>query len=201
MRYAVIPMLVLIAACGKKEPATKPAPTSASGQVVTGVEVAPGVTRYEFPEPPEDVFVDLMVAAAAWGKNLNGGRSTGVYQPEAADPKFTRAVQAATDRYALRPIHPAEYGVVCQSGGNNTSITGKSGRCSMKLVDAVLAFNSIRQGKDSGYVGMSITRVPTGQNKSEQVFYCVTLAREGTAWKPRHNERVQDPKRCFRRAP
>lgn len=202
-RCIAVSLLVLLAACAKKEPQTSPTPAAqqARADMPTRTEVAPGVTRYEFADPPEDVFVDLMVAAAGWAKGTSGGRSTGVYQPEAADARFKRAVKAVTDRYALRPIFASDFRVVCTSGGNRTSITGQSGRCSMKYVDAVLAFNSIRQGRDSGYVGLSLTRVPTGQNRSERVFYCITLAKNGPQWEPKRNRRVDDPERCWRRVP
>jgi hypothetical protein len=203
VRLVAVSMLLPFAACAKKAPQASPTPAAERVKpgMPTRTEVAPGVTRYEFAEPPEDVFVDLMVAAAGWAKGMNGGRSTGVYQPEGADARFMRAVEAVTARYALRPIAASDFGVVCTSGGNRTSISGQTASCSMKYVDAVLAFNNIRQGADSGYVGLSITRVPTGQNRSERVYYCITLANNGQKWEPKRNKRVNDPERCWRRVP
>jgi hypothetical protein len=182
VRHLAPAILAVLAACAKKEAATVgPAPI-----VIYSV-------------PPEDVFVDLMVAAAGWAKGANSGRPLGVYQPLDADAPARRGVEAVTTRYGLRPINPSDFVVVCTSAG--ATVTARFGGCSMKYVDAVLAFNGIRMGRDSGYVGLELTRVPSGKNTAENVFYCVTLAKDDSRWQARRSRRVEDPGRCWRGAP
>lgn len=204
-RLVVFFIAAAIAGCAKKEPEAKPSPVGEAVaaavaqrdqiEAQTGGEV--GSLTVRFVEPPEDVFVDLFVAAAFWAKSSTSARSMGVLQAEGAEPRWRRAVEAVNQRYALRPINPSDFTVVC--GNPQTQSTSRGGqRCSMKYVDAVLAFNSIRIRRDSGYVGLNVSRVPSGADRAERIYYCVTLGRVGGEWKARKSDRVVDPQRCLR---
>lgn len=198
MRFRLITMLGLAAATGcasKNQPDAAPAPADAAPANAAPAQIISL-------DVPEDIFVGMGVAAIGWAKGYLSPRSVGIYQAEDASPQFRRMVQAATTRYAVRPIQSSDFAVVCSgSDRSRSAITSPATRCTMKYVDAVVAFNSVRRGRDSGYVGMSITRVPPGANRSERIYYCITLARKDTAWAFKRNERVVDPQRCFRNVP
>jgi hypothetical protein len=184
-------LLVLFAvACARKQPET------------IAVTVDGATVEIPYEAPPENIFVDLGVAATGWAKGFLAARSIGIYQASDASPQFRRMVQAATSRFAIRPIQESDFTVVC--GGTErgrTSITSPTTHCTMKYVDAVLAFNSVRLMRDSGRVGLSITRVPTGSNKSERLYYCVTLGKKNGQWAALRSERMVDYQRCFRNIP
>lgn len=183
--------VALATACTKKEPEVAAAPAQATPATrSTSITV-------DYVEPPDDLFVEMIVAASAWARRSLGARSIGVYQADAADRRFRIAVEEATRRYSFRPIRQSDFTVVCS--GNDRAPTVKSsptGVCSMKFVDAVMMFNSVRMKGDSGFVGLNITRVPSGATRSEQTHYCVTVLRNGTAWEAKRGERMVDWNRC-----
>ena len=207
VRLAVLTLLVI--GCSKQEPEPTPTPAGEAVEITeelraqieaqTGIPVTSMSVRFE--DPPEDVFVNMVVAAGGWAKGT--ARLIGVYQSPSASPRFRRAVEAVTNRYAFRPIGPSDFAVVC--GGNapsRTSITARTPKCSMKYVDAVLAFNSVMMGRDTGFVGLNITRVPTGTTKAERVYYCISLLRKGEdAWEAKRSERIVNAARCPRNIP
>jgi hypothetical protein len=212
-RFAMLAVLAALAACSKKEPETTSSPAideatriaedvKAQVEAQTGAPVTNMTVMIDFVDPPDDVFVDMTIAAAGWAKSSIASRTIGVYQAEGASEPFRLAVEAVTRRYAFRPIGPSDYQVVC--GGNapsQTSITTRTAKCSMKYVDAVLAFNTVRMTRDSGYVGLNITRVPNGANRAERVHHCITLIRKGAEWEAKRSERMVDARRCPRRIP
>jgi hypothetical protein len=208
-RVAAALALVAGAGCAKKQPQAKPTPVtqavqqadrlSAQVEAETGGRVASMTIR--FIEPTEDDYVGLIVAAAGWARRTVA-RSIGVLQQTTDSPMWEHASRAATQRYALRPISLDDYQVVC--GGNQpqqTSVSRSSPVCTMKYVDAVLQFTSVRLSSDSGYVGVGVTRVPSGATRSEVTWSCITLARKGAEWDARRSERMEDAHRCPRGIP
>ena len=210
MRFCIATLTVAlglaVAGCAKKkeEPGTLPAPVaqavqqaetmSAQIEAETGTPVAR--MTLNFVEPSEEDYVGLFVAAAGWAKR-SVARTIGVLQQTDAPQVFQRASEAASQKYALRPIALTDYSVVCgQPERQQTSITQQKSVCTMKYVDAVLHFNSIRMRRDSGYVTVGVTKVPTGGTRPETVYNCVTLARKGREWEAKRSERVVDYHRC-----
>lgn len=161
-----------------------------------------GNVRVIFVPVPEDVFVNIGVAAAGYAKGVISSRSIGVFQPTNADNRFLTMVQAVTNKWSYRPITPQEFHTVCGSNskGGSTSINGPS--CSMFAVNAVLQINYIRMTRDSGFVGGSVTKVPSGQTRPETNHYCIVLVRAGKdEWKGVHAERIPDLRQCPRWGP
>lgn len=193
-RSLAVSAVFLVVACTKKQP----------GPVLTPMqqEALDQAIWEQLEDPPDDIFVGMAVAATGWTKGSIGAGTVGIFQPDGADPRMRRAIEAATTRYALRPIGPSDYAVVC--GGNapaRTSITSRSAKCSMKYVDAVIAFNTVMMGRDSGYVGLNVTRVPNGADRLERVNYCITLVRKVDQWEAKRGERALDRHRCPRGIP
>jgi hypothetical protein len=151
-----------------------------------------------FVEPSEDDYVGLIVAAAGWARK--SVRSLGILQQTTGHPLWAKASMAATQKYALRPIQMSDYSVVCgQPDRKQTSIANVKEVCTMKYVDAVMQFNAIRLTRDSGYVALGITRVPSGANRAETTYQCVSIAKKGKEWEARRAERVVDWQLCPRR--
>lgn len=206
MGIRLIAVLVVIAAgCSKKQPEPKPTPIDIAMQMADQAEAqaqAQGgqLARFTvtFVEPSEDDLVGLIVAAGGWARR-SVARSLGVLQRPDEEPIWRRAAAEASQRYALRPISQSDYSVVC--GETNQPRQGVRGTptCSMKYVDAVLQFNSVRMSRDSGYVTVGVTRVPSGSNRAETVYNCVILAKKAGAWDARRSERVVDIHLCPRR--
>jgi hypothetical protein len=72
----------------------------------------------------------------------------------------------------------------------------------MYAVNSVLAFNYIKMTRDSGFVGGSVTRVPTGQQRPETNYYCIVLIHAGPdEWKGVRTERIPDLRQCPRWGP
>ena len=209
MKYSYpIALALMVAGCAKKEPEAKPSPVaqmvqqaermSAQVEAETGTPV--GVMTITFVEPSETDYVNLIVAAAGWARKST--RSLGVLQQSTGHPLWKRASEAATQRYALRPIQLSDYQTVCGTPERQqTSITQQKSVCTMKYVDAVMQFNAVRMTRDSGYVALSITRVPTGGTRAETTVQCVALARKGAEWEARRADRVIDYHRCPRGMP
>jgi hypothetical protein len=207
MKVRSIAMVTLIgaAACAKKAPAPEPTPIDVAMRITQQAQahidsIQPGAKMVSgtvyFVEPSESEYINLFVAAAGWAKR-SVARTVGVLQQTDGHPLYQRASEAAAQKYALRPIALTDYSVVCgQPERQQTSITQQNSVCTMKYVDAVLHFNSIRMRRDSGYVTVGVTKVPTGQNKAETVYHCVTLARKGAEWEAKRSERVVDYHRC-----
>lgn len=203
-KFSALAAVVLLGGCSKKEPEAKPTPVqqvvqeaerrSAQIEAETGTPV--GTMTIRFVQPTEQDLVSMMVAAAGWARK-SVSRSIGILQPTTAEPIWLRAAEATTQRYALRPIQQQDFGVVCGTGQQGTSSRGGSG-CSMKYVDAVLMFNSFKMTRDSGYVTVGVTRVPSGATKSETTYRCVTVARKPGDWEAVHSETVIDYRRCPR---
>lgn len=199
---------VALVGCSKKEPETKPTPVEQAVQQAerkasqieaeTGTQV--GRMTITFVAPTEEDYVGIVVAAAGWARKSY--RSLGILQQTTGGPFWQHASEAAAQKYALRPIQQTDFQTVCgQAERQQTSITQQKTVCTMKYVDAVMHFNSVRMSRDSGYVALGITRVPTGQSRAETVYQCVTLARKAQAWEARHAERVVDWQRCHRNTP
>ena len=200
---AILGVAAVVSACAKKEPEPKPTPVEQVAQQAQRqaeqIEAATGrpVTSLtiRFVEPTEEDIVAMMVAAAGWARK-SVSRSIGILQPTAANPIWLRAAEATTQRYALRPIQQSDFGVVC---GSSPATSGRSTQgCTMKYVDAVLTFNSFRLTRDSGYVTVGVTRVPSGSNRSETTYRCVTVMRKPGDWEAKHSEQVADYQRCPR---
>ena len=211
MRTFALALAAGLAACSSQQPKAKaePTPVEIATQITAQAEEhaksmggTVGSVTIEFVEPPDDVWVDMAVVAAGWAKSYLAPRTVGIYQAESAEPRFRRAVEAVTNRFALRPIAQSDFSVVCSGNTRSrNSMTTPTAQCSMKYVDAVVGFNSIRIGRDTGYVGVGITRVPNGATRAEQVYYCITLGKKAGEWAFKRSERVIDPQRCFRRMP
>ena len=201
-------LLALAGACAKKtEPQPAPTPAQEANataervkaeiEAQTGRPVENIAVTINYVEPPEELFESMGVAGASWARRSTGARSMGIYQADGADPRFRKAVQRATSRYSFRPIRSTDFTVVCS--GSDRAPTLKSsptGVCSMKYVDAVLMFNSLRIRGDSGFVGLNVTRVPSGATRAEQTYYCVTILRIGMEWEAKRGERMVDWNRC-----
>jgi hypothetical protein len=212
-RVLALSSLALIGACAKqKEPEPMPAPVqeaqAAAEQIKAQIEAETGrpvdnlTVTINYVEPPENIFVGMTIAAAGWAKSSIGARRIGVFSAQTAEPRFRKTVEAVTNRYAFRTIQPADFTVVCAPASRApTANSSPTGVCSMKYVDAVIMFNSVRMARDSGFVGLNITRVPSGSNRSEQTFYCVTLLRKGEQWESKRSERMVDWNRCPRGIP
>jgi hypothetical protein len=205
-KHLVATLTLLVAgACSRKQPEPQPTPVDVAMQIAQQAQahmdsIQPGATMgrvtINFVEPTESDYVGLFVAAAGWAKR-SVARTVGVLQQSDAPPYFQQASKAAAQKYALRPIELTDYQVVCgQPERQQTSITGQKSVCTMKYVDAVLHFNSIRMRRDSGFVTVGVTKVPTGQSKPETVYNCVTLVRKGAGWDAKRSERVVDYHRC-----
>jgi hypothetical protein len=201
-------LLVTIVGCAKKSP-PPPTPVEIAIQIAAQAQahmdsVHPGAvlasgTIY-FVEPSENDYVNLIVAAAGWARK--SVRSLGVLQQTNGHPLWQHASEAATQRYALRPISLSDYQTVCGvPERQQTTITGTNTVCTMKYVDVVMQFNGVRMTRDTGYVALGLTRVPTGATRSETTYQCVTLARKGAEWNARHAEAVVEPRRCPRGVP
>jgi hypothetical protein len=192
--------------CAQKKPEPTPTPVetvaATAEQTRAAIEAQTGTPvnsmTITFVDPPDDVFVGLIVAAAGWARGGITARSIGILQAEGAEPRFRRAVEAVNQRYALRPIAPSDFTVVCGNSQTSNTSRGATSRCSMKYVDAVLAFNAVRVRGDAGYVGLDVTRVPAGADRVERTFYCITMAKTAGEWKAKKSERVVDPQRCIR---
>ena len=207
MRSRLIVVALLATACAKKEePKTLPVPVaqavqqaermSAQIEAETGTPV--GSMTLTFVEPSEEDYVGLIVAAAGWARK--SVRSLGILQQTTGHPLWAKGSLAATQKYALRPIQLSDYSVVCgQPDRKQTSIANVKEVCTMKYVDAVMQFNAIRLTRDSGYVALGITRVPSGANRAETTYQCVSIAKKGQEWEARRAERVVDWQLCPRR--
>jgi hypothetical protein len=198
--------LILAGACAKKAPEVKATPIDIAMQIAQQAEahidsIQPGAIIMRgtivFVEPSETDYVNLIVAAAGWARKSY--RSLGVLQQTSGHPLWQHASAAATQKYALRPIQLSDFQTVCgQPERQQTSITQQKQICTMKYVDVVMQFNGVRMTRDSGYVALSLTRVPTGGNRAETTYQCVTLARKGREWDARHSARIVDHTRCPR---
>jgi hypothetical protein len=188
------------AACGgtTPAPAATPAPTASRDSTSPFPTL---IAKQVLMPVPEDIFVNLGVAAAGYAKGVISTRSIGVYQPTNADARFLRMIQAVTTKWSYRPITAQDFKVVCGKSDRGTqSINGRS--CSMYAVNAVLQINYIRMTRDSGFVGGSVTHVPTGATQSERNHYCIVLVRKGTdEWTGVHTERIPDVRQCPRWGP
>lgn len=208
MKPCVIAVAALLAAaCSRKEPEAKPTPVEVAQQLAQQAEARAnaegaqlGSFTITFVEPTEADYVNLIVGAAGWARKSI--RSLGVLQQSTGNPLWQRASEAATQKYALRPIQLSDYQTVCgQPDRGQTSISQQKAVCTMKYVDAVMAFNSVRMTRDSGYVALSITRVPTGATRAETSYQCVALVRKGAEWEARRADRIIDWHRCPRGMP
>jgi hypothetical protein len=206
VRVAILALLAVVACAKKEEPKALPEPVaqavqqaermSAQIEAETGTPV--GSMTLTFVEPSEDDYVGLIVAAAGWARK--SVRSLGILQQTTGHPLWAKASMAATQKYALRPIQMSDYSVVCgQPDRKQTSIANVKEVCTMKYVDAVMQFNAIRLTRDSGYVALGITRVPSGANRAETTYQCVSIAKKGKEWEARRAERVVDWQLCPRR--
>ncbi len=199
--------LVLIAAgaCTKKQPEPRPTPIDIAIQMADQAEARAQAQGGQlasftvtFVEPSEDDMVGLIVAAGGWARRTVA-RSLGVLQRPDEQPLWRRAAAEAAQRYALRPISQSDYTVVCGETSQPRQGVRGTPTCSMKYVDAVLQFNSVRMSRDSGYVTVGVTRVPSGSNRAETVYNCVILAKKEGKWDARRSERVVDIHLCPRR--
>ena len=200
--------LALISGCAKKrDPEPLPAPVqeaqAVTEQIKAQIEAQTGhpvenlTVTMTYVEPPDDLFVEMTIAAAGWAKSSIGARRIGVYQNDGADRRFRMAVEGVTRRFAFRPIGQSDLAVVCNPAARTPSAnTSPTVVCSMKYVDAVLTFNSVRMARDSGFVGLNITRVPSGSSRSERTYYCVTLLKKDQQWEAKRSERMVDWNRC-----
>jgi hypothetical protein len=205
VRVAILSLLAVVACAKKEEPKTVSGPVaqavqqaermSAQIEAETGTPV--GSMTLTFVEPSEEDYIGLIVAAAGWARK--SVRSLGILQQTTGHPLWAKASLAATQKYALRPIQPSDYSVVCgQPDRKQTSIANVKEICTMKHVDAVMQFNSVRLTRDSGYVALGVTRVPSGATRAETVYQCVSIARKGNEWEARRADRVADWQLCPR---
>lgn len=205
--WTIAAALVATTACSKKEPETKPTPVEVAQQLAAQAEARAnaegaqlGSFTITFVEPTEADYINLILGAAGWARKSI--RSLGVLQQSTGHPLWQRASEAATQKYALRPIQLSDYQTVCgQPDRGQTSISQQKVVCTMKYVEAVMQFNSVRMTRDSGYVALSITRVPAGGTRAETSYQCVALVRKGAEWEARRADRVVDWQRCPRGAP
>jgi hypothetical protein len=176
--------LVLMIAAIVSTPATAQTTSISTGDTVTYVE------------PPDDIYVDLILAATGWARK-SIAKSVGVVQREDASGVWQRAIAAAAKEHDLKVIPLADYTMVCFTR-QATRATSMSRSCSMKGAEAVLQFTSVRVSGDSGFVGTSVTRVPRGGQKPESSRYCIALGRKGTAWETARGDTTFDRLRCPR---
>lgn len=199
-RTALLTLLAAIAGCSSKDPNTTPQPaappTTTASRYVGNVTVDLEGATVTVPVP-EDVFVGVTLAAAGWAKGSAVSRSVGVLQPDGAGDVFLRAIDAVVQKYAWRPMRPNDVGMSCQSGGGK-SVAGAT--CSMKYVNAVLMLKALALRSDSGFVAMSVVKVPSGSRQMETTNYCVTLEYQGTGWVARRGEKVVTTRMCPRPA-
>lgn len=156
----------------------------------------PDTTKVQVVEPADDVYIDLIVTATGWAKG-SITKSLGVLQNTDAADVLRRAIMAATERHELRPIALDDYVAVCRTR-QATRSTPSERTCSMKGAEAVMQFISARVAGDSGFVGISVTRVPKNSTKPESAHYCIALGRKDGKWEARRNETQIDPERCPR---
>jgi hypothetical protein len=201
---AAVCLLATVAGCGgkKSDVGTQPAPAAAPA----AASVSPRFGGYaeldlEGGNPPsnvpEDVFKSIAVTAAGWAKGAATSGSVGVFQPDGPSEPFKRALEAISARYSWRPINKADFGMTCTRGGNR-SLSGST--CNMKFVQNVLQLQSMRLRPDSAFVGLSVSKVPSGTTSIETTTYCVSLEYQGTGWVAKRGERVSSTRLCPRPA-
>lgn len=156
----------------------------------------PDTARIQFVDPPDDMYVDLIVTATGWAKG-SIARSLGVLQSADATDLLRRAITEATQRHALRPIELKDYVAVCRTRQASRSAPSER-TCSMKGAEAVMQFISAKVAGDSGFVGISVTRVPKNSTRPESFHYCIALARKDGKWEAHQNETKIDAERCPR---
>lgn len=156
----------------------------------------PDTTKVQVVEPSDDVYVDLIVTATGWAKG-SITKSLGVLQNDDAANVLRRAIKEATRRHDLKPITLDDYVAVCRTRAASRSAPAER-TCSMKGAEAVMQFVSARVAGDSGFVGISVTRVPKNSTRPESSHHCVALGRKDGKWEARRNEDRIDPKRCPR---
>jgi hypothetical protein len=159
----------------------------------TSISVGDTVT---YVEPPDDIYVDLVLAATGWARK-SIAKSVGVVQREDAPPVWQRAINAAAKEHDLKVIPLVDYTMVCITR-QATRATPMSRSCTMKGAEAVLQFTSVRVSGDSGFVGTSVTRVPRGGQKPESARYCIALGKRGTTWETARGDTTFDRLRCPR---
>jgi hypothetical protein len=199
-------LLAAAAGCGgKKSGATmEPTPAGAPAEAAATTTTSQRFTGYaeldlEGGNPPstvpEDVFRSVALAATAWAKGGATSGSVGVFQPDGASDIYKVALEAVRSKYSWRPIYKQDFGMICSAGGNRSMTNGT---CSMKFVNNVLQLQSMRLRPDSAFVGLAVSKVPSGSRTIETMIYCVSLEYQGTGWVAKRGERVVSTRLCPR---
>jgi hypothetical protein len=203
--HAIVALTLLsVTACAKQHPQPEPKPDPIAAaqpalqQSQPEAQAAVDPALPEFLQPSDADYVGLVLAATGWARRTT--RSLGIYQMTDGHWLWKEATEVAARKYGLRPIQQNDFTVVCGASPRPaTPATQAKQVCSMKYVDAVMYFTELRMTRDSGYVGLGITRVPEGATQPRATLQCVTMTRKDSTWEIRKTYTMQDIHQCPRR--